>query len=254
MINKRMRNINVSIKQVQLFNVILSIVGIAYLCYSFNYVYALTSLFIFLLFGIVGVNSGYHRYFSHRSYQTYRPVVILMAVIGTLASLGSLLSWVAVHRFHHLHADKEEDPHSPKQIGWWNAYTYNWKRTTISRKFMKDLIGDSVIMFLHRHYYKVILSYVILLMLIDPWLAIYAYAIPAVGCLNGVSAVTVISHIHGYKNHTYNDDAKNSWIATLFSLGEGWHNNHHVAPAKWQQGEKWWELDPPSWFIRLVKK
>jgi stearoyl-CoA desaturase (delta-9 desaturase) len=77
---------------------------------------------------------------------------------------------------------------------------------------------------------------------------------PATGCLNGVAAVTVIGHIHGYTNHQVNDSAKNSWIANIMSLGEGWHNNHHARPYQWKQGEKWWEIDPPSWFIKMVKK
>jgi fatty-acid desaturase len=246
--------LNINIKLVQLCNLLLSVIGILYLYYNFDYNYVLISLFSFLIFGIVGVNAGYHRYFSHRSYNTYRPVVVIMALLGTLSTLGSLISWVAIHRYHHLHADKPEDPHSPKFIGWWNAYTYNWLRTSISKKFIRDLIGDPLVMFLHRHYYKVILTYIMLLAFIDPWLIIFAYAIPCTGCLNGVSAVTVISHIHGYKNHQHYDEAKNSWIATMFSLGEGWHNNHHYRPYNWKQGEKFWEIDPPSWFISLIKK
>lgn len=249
-----MKKIDIPIKKVQLVNLILAAAGVVYLFLNWNTAYFLTSLLVFLLFGIVGVNAGYHRYFSHKSYDTYRPIAIIMAVIGTLATLGSLISWVAIHRYHHLHADKEEDPHSPKHIGAFRAYIYDWKRTNISKKFMRDLIGDPVVMFLHRHYFKVIFAYIILLVLIDPMLVIFAYAIPATGCLNGVSAVTVISHIHGYKNHPYNDDAKNSWISSVLSLGEGWHNNHHVAPYKHKQGEKWWEFDPPYWFIYLIKK
>jgi stearoyl-CoA desaturase (delta-9 desaturase) len=38
------------------------------------------------------------------------------------------------------------------------------------------------------------------------------------------------------------------------SLGEGWHNNHHARPYRWKQGEKWWEIDLPAQFIKLVKK
>jgi stearoyl-CoA desaturase (delta-9 desaturase) len=38
------------------------------------------------------------------------------------------------------------------------------------------------------------------------------------------------------------------------SLGEGWHNTHHAKPYLWNQGIKWWEFDPPSWIIRVIKK
>jgi len=206
------------------------------------------------VFGIIGANAGYHRYFSHRSYDTYRPIVIFMAVIGTLASLGSIISWSAIHRYHHAYADTDKDPHSPMYIGWFRAYTYDWKRTDISRKYIKDVVRDPLVVFLHKHYFKIIFLYIGILALINPWLIIFAYALPAAGCLNGVSAVTVISHLHGYATHETGDTAKNSWIASVLSLGEGWHNNHHARAYNWKQGEQWWEIDPPAWFIMLIKK
>jgi stearoyl-CoA desaturase (delta-9 desaturase) len=78
--------------------------------------------------------------------------------------------------------------------------------------------------------------------------------IPACLCLHSTSAIIVIAHRHGYKTYELkNDESRNSWIASLITLGEGWHNNHHAKPYAWQQGEKWWELDPPSWIIKLIK-
>lgn len=248
------KNFNTKIKILQLINLGLTLLGIVYLLFNFNQTYLIVSIFGFLIFGIIGANAGYHRYFSHRSYTTSKLVESIMAIVGTFATLGSVISWVAVHRYHHLHADTEKDPHSPKYIGWWEAYTYNWKKTEISKKFIKDVTQNPLIVFLHKNYFKVIFLYVILLAIIDPLLIIFAYSIPATGCLNGVSAVTVIGHKHGYISHQTNDTAKNSWIANLFSLGEGWHNNHHAHPYKWQQGEKWWEIDPPAMFIKLIKK
>jgi stearoyl-CoA desaturase (delta-9 desaturase) len=247
------KDFNTRIKSLQLFNIILSFVGIVYLAVNFNAYYFFVGLISFLIFGIIGANAGYHRYFSHKSYETTKPVRWIMAIIGTLSTLGSIISWVAVHRYHHINADTEKDPHSPRHIGWVKSYTYDWKRAEISKKFIRDLVEDPLIVFLHRHYFKVIFFYIAMLFLVDPMLIIFAYCIPATGCLNGVSSVTVIGHIHGYKNHPVNDTSKNSWIANIFSLGEGWHNNHHACPHKWKQGEKWWEIDPPSWFIKLVK-
>lgn len=248
------QNFNTQIKSLQLVNILLSIIGICYLVVDFSIGYFSTFIVSFLIFGVIGANAGYHRYFSHRTYKTSRPVEILLAVTGTLATLGSIISWVALHRYHHLHADTEKDPHSPRHIGWWKAYTYDWNRADISKKLIRDVVQDPLIVFLHRNYFKIIFLYVILLILINPWLVIFAYAMPATGCLNGVAAVTVIGHIHGYTNHKINDSSKNSWIANIMSLGEGWHNNHHARPYQWKQGENWWEIDPPSQFIKLVKK
>lgn len=251
----RLKNdFNTQIKTLQLVNIILTGVGFFYLFINFNAFYLFTALITFLLFGIVGANVGLHRYFSHRSFKTSRFFEYVLGIIGTLTSLGSIISWVAIHRYHHLHADTKEDPHSPRYIGSWKAYTYDWNRANIGKRFIRDVISDPMIVFLHKNYFKIIFAFALMLFLIDPWLVIFAYAIPATGCLNGVSAVTVIAHIHGYENYATNDNSKNSWIASIFSLGEGWHNNHHAQPYNWSQSRNWWEIDPPGFFIRLIKK
>jgi stearoyl-CoA desaturase (delta-9 desaturase) len=60
-----------------------------------------------------GVTIGFHRLFTHRSFQ------------------AALLKWVAMHRCHHEHSDRTEDPHSPHHdgggvrgglAGFWNAH------------------------------------------------------------------------------------------------------------------------------------
>jgi stearoyl-CoA desaturase (delta-9 desaturase) len=39
-----------------------------------------------------------------------------------------------------------------------------------------------------------------------------------------------------------------------FILGDAWHNNHHANAKDWKQGVKWWEIDPTSWIIKIIKK
>ena len=89
--------------------------------------------------------------------------------------------------------------------------------------------------------------------MIDPLLLIFGYAIPAVMILHCTSIIIVIAHIHGYQNHKTGDESRNSWIANLATMGEGWHNNHHANSKAWNTQENWWEFDPPAWIIRLIK-
>jgi stearoyl-CoA desaturase (delta-9 desaturase) len=63
-----------------------------------------------------------------------------------------------------------------------------------------------------------------------------------------------LTHYHGYRNHNTNDCSTNSWISTLITYGDGWHNNHHYNPSNFTTQEKWWEIDPAGWIIRLIKK
>jgi stearoyl-CoA desaturase (delta-9 desaturase) len=60
--------------------------------------------------------------------------------------------------------------------------------------------------------------------------------------------------MYGYKNFDTTDESHNNIIMSIFTFGESWHNNHHANARDWQQSVKWWELDPTSWIIRVIKK
>src|SRR3712207_798611 len=66
-----------------------------------------------------GITVGYHRMLTHRAFQASKPVEYTFAILGSMALQGSVLDWVADHRKHHAHTDREGDPHSPHvgQIG-----------------------------------------------------------------------------------------------------------------------------------------
>lgn len=213
------------------------------------------SVLIYWFIGVIGINIGYHRLISHRSFETYKPIEWFLALVGCVTTVGSPLAWSALHRQHHQHAETEKDPHSPHQIGWWRAWFGFWKVQNINVMLARDLRKIPFYQWTHKYYLLIILSYVAIIGLFaGPVWIIYAYAVPAVLVLHSTSAIIVIAHIHGYKTHKVDDESRNSWIASLITLGEGWHNNHHANSRNWKQGEKWWELDPPAWIIGAIKK
>ena len=245
---------NSNIQYLQIVNHLLSIVGIVsvILGYASN-VYILIGVFSYLMVEMVGTNIGMHRYFSHRSFATYRPIQYVFGFLATIATVGPIIGWVGLHRYHHGNTDTELDPHDPRRIGIINAWLYNWKRSKFSSSYIKLELSDSMIVFFSRHYFKTIFCYIALLTIINPWLVIWCYCIPACGSYLAISAVTVIGHLHGYKNYEIGDEARNSWITCLLSCGEGWHNNHHAQPGNYNNGHKWWEFDPNRWVIELLR-
>jgi stearoyl-CoA desaturase (delta-9 desaturase) len=164
------------------------------------------------------------------------------------------LAWVATHRQHHRATDRHGDPHSPYLIGKFRAWIGLWSVTKLDLRLVRDIRSDNFQRNLHKNYATIILIYCVILALIDPWLIIFAYSIPACLCLHSTSGIIVIAHIHGYRSHNTTDQSRNSWIANIMTLGEGWHNNHHAKPYEWSNWEKWWEWDLPSLVIRLIKK
>jgi stearoyl-CoA desaturase (delta-9 desaturase) len=61
------------------------------------------------------------------------------------------------------------------------------------------------------------------------------------------------NHTWGYRNFETKEESKNTWWLAILTFGEGWHNNHHAKPGRWNFSHKWWEIDMSAWVIRLLK-
>ena len=58
------------------------------------------------------------------------------AIAGAVGNAGRRRAadhWIGVHRKHHRHADKEGDPHSPHDGGWWSHILWLFPRPARSR-------------------------------------------------------------------------------------------------------------------------
>jgi fatty-acid desaturase len=259
MINLKVTH-NVQVRSLQLINHLLLIFGLIYVFYTGDYYLLGLSFLFYVITTLPGVNVGLHRLISHRSFKTTLIVERILSILSVFTTIGSPIAWAAIHRQHHRYCETERDPHSPyvnnkfnlkQALKVWFGF---WSVPKLDLKLVRDLRKDKFQRWLHNNYLVVIVFYIIILGLIDPILIVFAYAIPSCMSLHSTSAIVVIAHKHGYKSYNLkNDESRNSWIAHLLSLGEGWHNNHHAKPWQWKQGEKWWEFDPPSWIIRIIK-
>ena len=244
---------NQEVRGLQLVNHLMLVIGVGYSIYTGLYSYILLSMCLYWIMGVLGINVGYHRLLSHRSFRTYPLIEKTLSLIGILTTVGSPLAWVATHRQHHRVTDRIGDPHSPYLIGPFKAWVGIWGITKLDLKLVRDIRKDDFQRWIHKNYLTIIFIYCAVLAGIDPWLIVFAYCIPACLCLHSTSGIIVIAHIHGYRTHETNDQSRNSWIANLMTLGEGWHNNHHAKPYAWSNWEKWWEWDIPSLIIRLIR-
>ena len=69
--------------------------------------------------GSLGIGIAYHRLLTHRGFKTPTWMEYFLTICGTLALEGGPIFWVATHRIHHQHSDKEGDPHTPREGAWW---------------------------------------------------------------------------------------------------------------------------------------
>lgn len=247
-------NLSQRIRQLQLLNHVLLLVGVAYVFYTGNFYLLAYSVLTCLIISVLGINIGFHRYLTHKSFETTIIVDRILLFCGTICLLGTPLTWSISHINHHAYPDTEGDPYSPHRIKVWDYLMTRFEPIKHSRLGMKQMLGNKSAMFFHNNYLKIILAYCLLLAIINPLYIIFFWAIPAVLSLYLILVTNILCHLQGYRNFDLDDKSTNNILISILTLGEGWHNNHHNNPNLWHQQEKWWELDPTGWIIKLIKR
>ena len=64
--------------------------------------------------------------------------------------------------------------------------------------------------------------------------------------------INSLAHVHGRKRYVTGDDSRNNWLLALFTMGEGWHNNHHAYQSSVRQGFRWWEIDATFYILKAL--
>jgi stearoyl-CoA desaturase (delta-9 desaturase) len=223
-------------------------------------------LYIVRMFAITGF---YHRYFSHKTFKTSRPVQFAFAVLGNSSMQRGPLWWAATHRHHHKHSDHEADIHSPvisgfvwSHIGWLTCM----KNFPTAYKSIPDLSRYRELVFLNRYDQTVPFLYGLAMLgigaALEHWFPgsgvtmwqffIWTFFISTTVLLHGTLFINSLAHVWGRRRYATEDDSRNSWLLTLITLGEGWHNNHHRYPHSVRQGFRWWEMDLTYYGLRLL--
>jgi stearoyl-CoA desaturase (delta-9 desaturase) len=67
--------------------------------------------------------------------------------------------------------------------------------------------------------------------------------------LNSTFTINSLCHIWGSQPHGAQDSSRDSWVLSLISFGEGFHNYHHTFARDYRNGPKWYNFDPSKWII-----
>jgi stearoyl-CoA desaturase (delta-9 desaturase) len=228
----------------------------------------------FLLIGVklrlMGISLGFHRGLTHTSYETYPWLRGLFLVLGCMSIQGEPVRWATDHTEHHRHADKDGDPHSPKD-GFWHAH-WGW---LVDHKFDREINpafkNDKLAMWVSKWTWG--------------W-AVLGLAIPAgIGQLVGIGWwdgflwgggcavffanqgtywVNSGAHTFGKRDFQTDDLSTNfwlrgigypiSWIMAWMTWGETNHNNHHAIMKSANHGMFKGQLDPSANALRVLEK
>lgn len=232
-----------------------------------------TALLVFVLSYLIrmfAITAFYHRYFSHKSFKTSRWVQCFFAIIGATATQRGPIWWAAHHRHHHIHADDADDTHSPKS-GFWHSHL-KWflmkKNFAVKSQYVKDLEQFPELRFIDRFDILFPILYATALFILGGYLAkyypelntsagqllVWGYFVSTVVLSHVTYCINSLAHLLGFRTYETNDDSRNNFILAIFTLGEGWHNNHHCNPGSVKQGFTWWQLDVSYYLLWLMNK
>ena len=238
-------------RYVQILALINHVVAIAGCIYYPEYI--VYGLVAWAFVNIFGTNIAIHRFMAHRSFTTTPVREKILKYLTIIPAFGSPLSWAAMHRYHHMYSGSKQDNESPERIGYIRAWLTLYDPIKVPKSMVNDILKDQDYMFITKHYWKLLFTYIGILYAIDPLLGIFAFSFPAACVYQAAGAFGVIPHCKhfGYIVVTPRKDctAVNSPLTSLISWGEGWHNYHHTISNDYRHGHKWWEVDPPAWFI-----
>ncbi len=210
---------------------------------------------------IVGVTVFLHRSQTHRGLDLH-PAVMHFFRFWLWITTGMVTKeWVAIHRKHHAHVEREGDPHSPMVFGIGKVF---FRGAELYRQ--EANIPDTLKRFGHgtpddwleRNLYTRHSLMGILIMLgidlalfgvlgLTVWAVQMAW-IPfwAAGVVNG------LGHFIGYRNYASPDTSTNVFPLGIIIGGEELHNNHHAYGTSAKFSAKWYEFDIGWGYIKIL--
>lgn len=210
---------------------------------------------------IIAVTLYLHRSQAHRAVVFNNKVNHFFRLWLWLTTGMVTKEWVAIHRKHHVHTEKSEDPHSPKVHGikkvlFQGAELYRSasKDTKMLKRYGEGTPNDWIEKNLYSKHEKLGILIMLafnLTMFGLPGIIIWSVQmlwIPfwAAGVING------LGHHFGYRNHLCKDYSSNLFPIGIVIGGEELHNNHHAHGRSSKFSTKWWEFDIGWMYIKLL--
>ncbi|MCY4613375.1 MAG: fatty acid desaturase [Nitrospira sp.] len=242
-----------------------AVVGLPTYAYLYDFSWLAWALFVLLyIITGLGITVGYHRLLAHRSFTCPNWVKGAILIAGGWALQNSGLKWAADHIRHHAKCDQEEDPYNAK-LGFWYSHC-GWlfsKDPHRDDKYATKLKQDPVVMWQNRYYIPIVVSGLAL-----PFVVGFLYNgwIEGLGCfllagiartffvLNSTFCINSICHLWGTQPHGESDSSRDSWLVSLITFGEGYHNYHHMYQSDYRNGPKWYNFDPSKWLIYSLSR
>lgn len=234
------------------------------LCFISARIYTTVFAFLTVYISGFGITAGAHRLWSHRAYKAKWPLRLLLVFLFTITGQRHVYAWALDHRVHHKYSETDADPHNAKRgfffshVGWLVVTPHPHvveKRDAVD---MSDLEEDAIVMWQKKLYPPLFFIFNIFLPVYMPmyfwneslWNSFWiSFVMRFCITLNIAFFVNSVAHMWGAKPYDkYISPVENLGVA-LATLGEGWHNYHHVFPWDYKTGELGNAYNPSTTFI-----
>lgn len=180
-----------------------------------------------IVYTVYGNNIMLHRYCCHEHFTLAKWKEYPLLWLGCMVGVGGPLSYAMTHLVHHnpKYCDTDLDPHGPARgkRSWLMSYqlTVDPAKTPI---FSKQIVRlRKRFLWMHEFYTPIVIGTAVVLYLIDPYVFLFGWAIPASFSCWGIGFAVWRQHL-GLKAQ----NAKtHKWEVTY----EGLHLNHHLYPG-----------------------
>jgi len=231
----------------------------------------LTIIWTYLLYvmGGLGITAGAHRLWSHRSYKANTPYRFILMIFNCVALQNDVIDWARDHRVHHKYSETDADPHNAARgfffshMGWLLVKKHPDVMKKGKQIDLSDLYNDPVLAFQRKYYRLLAICLCFVLPTIVPvylWNENVTTAYFTAGVfrytwlLHCTWAINSIAHMFGNRPYDKNINPRQNILAALMSLGEGWHNYHHVFPYDYRASEFPYTVNLSTVFIDSFAK
>lgn len=242
-----------------------AVIGVPAFAYVYGYTWLDWTMFglLYVMTGL-GITVGYHRLMAHRSFECRSWVKGGLLIAGGWALENSALKWAADHIRHHAVCDQEADPYNAQRGFWYSHCGWLFFKDAFSNDmYASRLRQDSLVMWQHRYYLPIVLSGLALTFIVgflhNGWIGglgcfLLAGIARTFAVLNSTFCINSVCHLWGRQPHGQADSSRDSWLVSLMTFGEGYHNYHHTYQSDYRNGPRWYNFDPSKWLIFTLYK
>ena len=211
-----------------------------------------------------GHSLGMHRRLIHKSYQCPQWFEYLMVHLGVIVGLAGPFGMIKTHdlrdwaqrqpQCHHFLGHQQQPI---KDIYWQllcNIHLDSPPKIQIEDKVQQD----PIYIWIERYWMCQQLPWALLFFALGgiPWV-VWGICMRVVVSILGHWMIGYFAHNYGHRNWHINNasiQGHNVKFASLLTMGESWHNNHHAFPGSAKLGLESGQWDPGWWVLTVMEK